>query len=333
MSSIGNVGRLLLVALLAACGDEATRIDLEAMEEVASFKTSSSPTGAAFDVEELDGVVWVRDSYGLQMYRLHSGEDAEHLGALRVEPQSPQAGNHLAVKKGLVAVGHGARVVLFAYDSGDAPNPRQIAAFSSGGTGVGQLTFDGNWLYYAGLEAGVRRVDVSTPSEPGAPEIISPAYAKSIHLEGGRLYAGGSDGLTIVSLDTGLQRLGTVKVPMMSDLALYDGRWLYGSVGDVGDTAIIDVKDPAAPRVAKAGFGSGTNSAGMLLNGDQLIVPSGSTGQLKDYDLGNPEAPDVHRLVTPIERYSRFVTHDLALAGDYLLLAHDQGFFVFRRHD
>lgn len=333
MSPLRNLGWLLLATGIAACGDSASRIDLEAMEEVASFKTTSSPTGAAFDVEELDGVVWVRDSYGLQMYRLHSGTDAEHLGGVKVEPQSPQAGNHLAVKKGLVAVGHGSRVVLFSYEAGDVPAPQQIAAFSSGGTGVGQLTFDGNWLYYAALEGGVRRVDVSTPTQPGGPEVLSSAYAKSIHLEGGRLYAGGSDGLTIVSLEAGVQKLGSAKVPMMSDLVLYDGKWLYGSVGDVGDTAIIDVADPKAPRVVKAGFGAGTNSGDMLLNGDQLIVPVLSTGQIKDFDLAHVEAPDLHRLVTPVERYSKSPTHDLALAGDFLLLAHDQGFFVFRRHD
>lgn len=330
LSPLRNLNRLLLVVLLAGCGDT-SRIDMEAIEEVAAFKTTSSPSGSAFDVKELDGLVWVRDSYGLQVYRLHSGPDAELLKTVKVEPSSPQAGNHLAVKKGLVALGHGGRVVLFSYEEGEAPNPTQIAAFSPGGSGVGQLAFDGNWLYFATYEGGVKRVDVSTPSAPGAPELLSSANAKSLLLEGGRLYSGGSEGLTILSLEGGISRLGGVKVPTMSDLALYEGRWLYGSVGDVGELAIIDVKDPAAPRVVTQGHGAGQESKGMLLNGDQLIVPVVTTGHLKDYDLSNPEEPSIRSIVTPVPRFSMGVTYDMELTEDFLLLAHQDGFFVFRR--
>ena len=327
MSTSGFSRGLWLVALLAGCGLVGPApIDLKALEELASFKTSSSPTGAAFDVEVLEDLAFVRDSYGFQVYRLHTGLDAEHLASARVEPQSPQGSNNIAVKKGLVALGHGSRVVLFAYEPGSAP--RQISAVQVGSTGVGQLVFDGNWLYFANHDTGVRRMDVSEPLAPGFPETVTPAPAKSILLAGGRLYAGGANGLTIVSLDSGLRSLGSVKVPMMSDLVLYEGRWLYGSVGDAGGFAVIDVSDPEAPRVVSPGYGSGLEANGMLLQGSQLLV-SANNGLLRDYDLSTPEAPVERGYEIPVKRYPTAVTFDMELAGDFLLLAHQQGFFVF----
>ncbi|HEX5750487.1 MAG TPA: hypothetical protein VFZ09_29940 [Archangium sp.] len=317
-----------LVVLLSGCGLSGPKpIDLTALEELASFKTSSSPTGSAFDVEVLEDLAFVRDSYGFQVYRLHSGLDAENVASARVEPQSPQGSNHLAVKKGLVALGHGSRVVLFAYEEGTPP--RQISAVQVGSTGVGQLVFDGNWLYFANHDTGVRRMDVSDPLAPGFPETVTPVHAQSILLAGGKLYAGGANGLTIVSLEGGLRTLGSVKVPMMSDLVLYEGRWLYGSVGDVGDFAVIDVADPAAPRVVSPGYGSGVNANGMLLHGSQLIVAA-NNGLLRDHDLSKPEEPVERHYEIPVKRYPTSVTFDMELAGEFLLLAHQQGFFVFR---
>ncbi len=329
MSASRIRGGLWLVALLAGCGLAGpSPIDLSTIEELESFKTSSSPTGAAFDVEVLDGEAFVRDSYGFQVYRLNDGHDAEFVTSARVEPQSPQGSNNIAVKKGLVALGHGSRVVFFAYEPGETP--RQISAVQVGSTGVGQLVFDGNWLYFANHDTGVRRMDVSDPLAPGVPETVTPTHAKSILLEGGRLYAGGAGGLTIVSLDNGLSSLGSVKVPMMSDLALYDGRWLYGSVGDMGDIAVIDVSDPRVPRVVSPGQGSGLEANGILLNGSQLIVPS-NNGVLYDYDLSTPDAPVRGNYEVPVKRYATSVTYDIELSGDFLLLAHQQGFFVFAR--
>jgi hypothetical protein len=90
------------------------------------------------------------------------------------------------------------------------------------------------------------------------------------------------------------------------------------------------VSDPWAPRVVSPGHGSGVEANGMLLQGSQLIT-SANNGVLYDHDLSSPEAPEGRGYEVPVRRYPTAVTFDIEQAGDFLLLAHQQGFFVFRR--
>lgn len=314
----------LLAALLAGCGP--SFVDVTRLRALSDFKTSSSPTGAAYHVEVDGNLAFVRDSYGLLVVKLNGGLDAEQVTLARVEPQSPQAGNSLALRPGLVALGHGARVVLFEYGADGVPS--QVAAIQAGGTGVGRLAFDGDWLYFATYESGVKRVNVADPRAPGAVERVASGSAKSLLIEGGKLYIGGDEGLAIVALDAGFSRLGAVKVPTMSDLVLYRGRWLYGSVGDVGEVAIIDVAEPSNPLVIARGFGAGTNSTGLGFRGDQLLTSPATNGMLKDLDLRTPEAPAVRATTTPVQS-AMGVVMDTLITERFLLVAHTQGFYIF----
>lgn len=305
-----------LALFLTAC-DSTT--PLAALRWVDTFPLTSSPDGTAWDIDVRGDTVWARDSYGAAEFTLAGGR-VKGVKRVDVTPRSPQGTSHLAFNGSVVAVGHGQRVVLF-----DAATGAQRGSIDSLSTGVGQLVFDGTTLYAAMMEAGVRRFDVANPDAPGGFETLSPRHAQTLWLDGGRLYAAGNQGLTILDVVTPAE-LSHVRLPLQGALVLHAGRWLYGNTGEAG-LAVVDVEEPRAPRVLNPGGSTKYTKGAVALRGGRAVVPT-REGLTYEFDLSDPSAPRSLEAVTLVHG-AMASNWDVAMAGRFLVLAHQTGFVVF----
>lgn len=305
-----------LVAILAVAFTACAELPpLDSLRLIDVYPLTSSPNGSAWDLARHGDVLWVRDSYGAAAFQL-GGARPEFLRRVGVEPRSPQGTSFLAFNGSLVVLGHGQRAVVF-----DAATGEQLSAIPSASSGTGQLVLDGTTLYAAMLEAGVRRFDLSDPRTPGGFETLSPKYAHTLLLEGGRLYASGEG--TLVILDVAAPKtLAEVRVPFQGALLLHQGRWLYGNTGERG-AAVVDVADPTAPVVITPGGSTQYTKGALAFRGGRLLVPS-RTGPMAEYALDEPAAPRLlkEHLLVPDTRASNW---DALAVGDQLLLAHETG--------
>jgi hypothetical protein len=312
---------------LTHCDKTPDAVDLEGLQQVAHFSLDSPPRGAAYQVVLQDGLLYARSAYGLEIFRLNHGDDAEHLSTFTVQPSSHQILQHLAVKGALVALGHGARVVLL--DVSDPTAPRELSVLTVS-SGLGQLVLDDHYLWFANGGAGVKRTDVSDPAHPGFPVSVSPDNAEAVLVKDGHAYAAGSTVHVMTLLPGGgITVDGAVSLSNVGAMVHKDHH-LLATVGEQSEVAVVDVADPKAPQVLQRGVGLGRVARGLALVGNQLLVPA-LNGLLYDVDVSDPATPRNRGFLDPHLGSANEELWDVAVDDTFVVLAHGTGVYIYRR--
>ncbi|MBL9039864.1 MAG: hypothetical protein JNG84_15205 [Archangium sp.] len=325
--------RLVLgLVALVACSPGA--LDVKAMNFVSWTRPKDAGVPTAYALRVLDDRVYVRTADALESYRLNGGTPIfEKLVFVKDASANPAIPNFMAAKPGLVVFGDGSRVILV-----DVPAMTQIGELDLGSANVGELHFDGDWLYIGLYADGVKRVNLATPTAPGALETITTLDAYRLLVGTQHLYLANSGAIQIVTKEPNATELGSAYTGRLGELALYQGRWLYGSIGPARELAVIDVLDPAAPRVVKSGDDQ-SNGTGLALVGNQLLATD-LEGRLQVFELADPERPVLQGTLSMLDDTGARAacgttcsgaTFGMATSGNLVMIGGLSGFAVFRR--
>lgn len=192
-----------------------------------------------------------------------------------------------------------------------------------GATQVGSVALDvvakGDRAYVATLSEQVLVLDVSDPAAPSVIDVVAVAGGtRSLHLAGDRLYAAGTEGLSILdvgSRDTPVL-LGAIALGDSTGVDVADGR-AYVIVGQ-NSLAIIDVRDARAPRL-EATLALTSGPIDVAVAGGLARVATAANG-LALVDVTSPPAP---RLLAQ-HRFGGGAT-GLAALGDMTVATEQEG--------
>jgi hypothetical protein len=323
---MSNLRHLLYLCLVVAACSEPDRIALRDLTVVNHFTLDGK--GTAYQVVIGDEIAYVSDQAGFRSFRL-TDTDAAPLATYIVEPQTPQGNQPLALSGKILAVAHGARIVLV--DVSDPAKPVTLSTIEAGSDGAAHgLAFDGDYLYWTGIN--IKRALVRDPANPGVPQVIAAQQFNTLLIRAGYIYASGPGTLVIFSLpDPNVVNgvappVSMASLPQAMSLVL-NGTVLYGSAGSHGNLFVVDVADRKAPQVIDpdpAGFDMG---GPLVLQGDQLLAPS-YTDFTYDYDVSDPQHPVEVDARLVARNYDRQPNYGAARRGDLLLLGNEAGLLV-----
>ncbi|MBD3163477.1 MAG: T9SS type A sorting domain-containing protein [Candidatus Eisenbacteria bacterium] len=189
------------------------------------------------------------------------------------------------------------------------------------------LVVSGDYAYVANRIEGLKVIDVSDPANPleagGYPDVYSIAW--QIEVAGDYAYvANSANGLTVLDvtdLSDPQHVASTGSLAETRDVAHQDG---LAYVADwTGGLRIFDVADPAQPD--EIGTVGGLNAWRVLVRGSYVYLIDAGVNQRDDlriFDVADPTAPqEVGSLQFQVDG----VMWEMALYGDYLYVAGDDG--------
>ncbi|MEM9189502.1 MAG: hypothetical protein AAGF12_10020 [Myxococcota bacterium] len=167
----------------------------------------------------------------------------------------------------------------------------QLGVLPSGGPSTG-LTFAGNAIYLSDGNAGLRIINVATPSAPTEQTVLMPGGAEGVAQdvlfnEDTAYVAGGPAGVSVLDASDPLAPTEVTVVPLpglSTALELHEGRLL--SAQNFEGLSILDLTDPRAPSEISNLPGTVTevesSSFGLYTNGQT---------QVRSVDLNDPSMP------------------------------------------
>jgi serine/threonine protein kinase len=176
----------------------------------------------------------------------------------------------------------------------------------------------GNYAYVADGKAGLRIIDISSPSSPkevGAYD--TPGVARNITIIGNYVYvADGETGLRIIDISSqsSPKEVGSYDTPGIAIAVAINGNYAYVADGKAG-LRVIDVSNPSNPN--EVGFYDKVEfSRGLDLKGSYLYLADAYSG-IRVIDVSNPTNPrEIGSYDTPGIAYS------VAVSGKYAYIAH-----------
>ena len=204
--------------------------------------------------------------------------------------------------------------------------PRVIAEVPLDGF-LGGVRADGDYLYVANTDRGLRILDVS---EPAVPSVVSttdtPGSAQGVDVAGSYAYvADGVSGLQVLDVsDPAVPTIvGTYATPFRANDVQVVGSYAYVADGtSIGSLQIIDVSNPAAPSLAGS-HQALSWPAGVFVSGSYAYVAD-LDEDLQIFDVSNPAAPFwIGEFTTPGNFQDRF--GDVFVVGDQAYVAAGKG--------
>jgi hypothetical protein len=177
---------------------------------------------------------------------------------------------------------------------------------------------EGDYLYSASLDHGLRIYDVSIPAQPIFIDSVRILFAQDVIVESGIAYISGEDNLTVVNVSNAESSfvVGSCPIDGYSRTLTKQGDFIYapGASSGFNGLHVIDVTDPAHPNIVGSCPISGiTVGIGVSQN---YIFDADYSHYLKVIDVANPANPV---LIDSCEIPD--LSHAIAISGKYAYIA------------
>jgi len=222
----------------------------------------------------------------------------------------------------------GARTNLVIHDASDPADPRVVGRVYFPRGNVQDIAVSGNHAYVAAVQAGLRIVDISTPSEPVDVGRIGNS-ANGVEVADEIAYVVSHDGLSVIDVGSPSEpaRVGGLPISGPGVIAVA-GDYAYIATDEHGGQEaglqVVDISTPTSP--VAVGFVALYDQAnGLAVSGDYVFVAAGPRG-LRVVDVSDPGDPVVIHAAQPPGR-----AQDVAVSGDFAYLV--DGFSGLRIFD
>lgn len=271
------------------------------------------------DVEILGDFAYVRSGFGIAIVNIRDKTNPALITrlALSSEPLS------LDLADGLLYVGTTGDLSIFSL--GTPTFPLLIGSYPASGQ-IREVVVANRTAYCAAHGAGFLVIDVSNPSAPALAARVpndSSAAALDLALDGNRAYVATDYELKIFDVSNpaapkllGKRNLGVGFFSYRDAVAYSAGYVFLHGFGSYFQ--VVDVRNPADPRIVKSALfpGSVSSGADLLADGNRLFVADG-TGGLRIFDIADPAAPQpISNHIVATEIRSVQLTASLAYAAN-----------------
>jgi hypothetical protein len=198
----------------------------------------------------------------------------------------------------------------------------------------GQFTADmhafSDYLYFADSNLGLMIVDLTNPLSPSTASVTSAglSYATSIQVVGDHAYVADDQGIHVFDVTDRTQPAALHVIPTSVRLTALDvaGALAVGSNGLFNELIMLDVTDPAAPRLLSRNM-MDAPVHNLQVVGNHVILANDFRG-LAIWDISDPTQP------VEVGLSGASVALDVAAVGDYAYVAGgDGGLTVFDIHN
>ncbi len=174
----------------------------------------------------------------------------------------------------------------------------------------------GNYAYVADCEAGLRIIDISTPSSPFEVGYYdTPWYAWGVFVSGDYAYvADHGGGLRIIDISNPYSPQEIGDTPVGANDVFVSGNYAYVADWAAG-LRVIDISNPSSPYEVGSYYTPGY-ACGVFVSGNYAYVADGDSG-LRVIDISNPSSPqEVGSYDTPGCAWDVFVSGNYAYVAD-----------------